>query len=68
MSSRVAGCKAVKPLLSANYCEAHIRVVGLYKAYYRYIPYLGELETFVYKIYSMMFLLKYIQVVKLCAV
>ncbi|XP_045486960.1 L-dopachrome tautomerase yellow-f2-like isoform X1 [Pieris rapae] len=40
MAAKVTGCKAVKPLLSANYCEAHTRVVGLYKAYYRYIPYL----------------------------
>ncbi|CAF4903549.1 unnamed protein product [Pieris macdunnoughi] len=40
MAAKVTGCKAVKPLLSANYCEAHTRVVGLYKAYYRYLPYL----------------------------
>ncbi|XP_045498134.1 NADH dehydrogenase [ubiquinone] 1 alpha subcomplex subunit 6-like [Colias croceus] len=38
-----AGCKCVKPLLSANFCEAHTRVIGLYRAYYRFIPHLLRL-------------------------
>ncbi|VVC89617.1 NADH dehydrogenase [ubiquinone] 1 alpha subcomplex subunit 6-like [Leptidea sinapis] len=33
-------CKIVKPLLTTNYYDAHVRVIGLYKAYYRFIPYL----------------------------
>ncbi|KAJ2949014.1 hypothetical protein O0L34_g5955 [Tuta absoluta] len=32
------GCKMVKPILSMNKSEAHSRVLGLYRAYYRYIP------------------------------
>ncbi|XP_072949238.1 NADH dehydrogenase [ubiquinone] 1 alpha subcomplex subunit 6-like [Epargyreus clarus] len=35
-----AACKVVKPMLSRDYCEAHRRVMGLYKAVYRYIPYI----------------------------
>ncbi|KAI8436801.1 hypothetical protein MSG28_010262 [Choristoneura fumiferana] len=34
------GCKIVRPLMSTDYCEAHRRVIGLYRAFYRYIPYI----------------------------
>ncbi|KAK3607168.1 hypothetical protein CHS0354_004431 [Potamilus streckersoni] len=41
-SSRVAviGTKQVKPILSANKTEAKRRVLNLYKAWYRHLPYL----------------------------
>ncbi|XP_052741606.1 NADH dehydrogenase [ubiquinone] 1 alpha subcomplex subunit 6-like [Bicyclus anynana] len=33
------GYKITKPILSGDYCEAHRRVMGLYRAYFRYLPY-----------------------------
>lgn len=44
MASREAihvGSKVVKPLLSTNPVEARRRVINLYKAWYRQIPYIG---------------------------
>ncbi|XP_049873912.1 NADH dehydrogenase [ubiquinone] 1 alpha subcomplex subunit 6-like [Pectinophora gossypiella] len=35
-----SGTMMVKPMLSLNRCEAHTRVLGLYRAFYRYIPYI----------------------------
>ncbi|XP_039753514.1 NADH dehydrogenase [ubiquinone] 1 alpha subcomplex subunit 6-like [Pararge aegeria] len=35
-----AGFKIAKPVLSADCCEAHRRVMSLYRAYFRFIPYL----------------------------
>ncbi|KAM3965182.1 NADH dehydrogenase [ubiquinone] 1 alpha subcomplex subunit 6 [Aphomia sociella] len=35
-----ASCKIVRPIMSTNFCEAHRRVLGLYRAFYRYIPYI----------------------------
>ncbi|KAL3877572.1 hypothetical protein ACJMK2_035268 [Sinanodonta woodiana] len=45
-SSRVAvvGSKQVKPILSANKTEAKRRVLNLYKAWYRHLPYMGLLK------------------------
>lgn len=37
-----AGCKLARPVLSTDYCEAHRRVMSLYRAYYRFIPYIGN--------------------------
>ncbi|XP_026327093.1 NADH dehydrogenase [ubiquinone] 1 alpha subcomplex subunit 6 [Hyposmocoma kahamanoa] len=45
MASRKAihvGSKVVKPLLSTNPVEARRRVMNLYKAWYRQIPYIVE--------------------------
>lgn len=36
------GLKQVKPILSTNRDEAKRRVLNLYKAWYRQIPYVGE--------------------------
>ena len=47
MASRVAVQKTVrhvKPLISQNNEEARSRVFGLYKAWYRQIPYIGKCE------------------------
>ncbi|PZC78388.1 NADH dehydrogenase [ubiquinone] 1 alpha subcomplex subunit 6 [Helicoverpa armigera] len=35
-----AATKAVRPLLSKEFCEARRRAIGLYRAFYRYIPYI----------------------------
>ncbi|KAJ8722085.1 hypothetical protein PYW08_004487 [Mythimna loreyi] len=43
MSARQAiqvGSKTVRPVLSLNHAEAKMRVLNLYKAWYRQIPYL----------------------------
>lgn len=45
MSARQAiqtGQKIVKPVLSTNHAEAKRRVLSLYKAWYRQIPYIGK--------------------------
>ncbi|CAB3221970.1 unnamed protein product [Arctia plantaginis] len=34
------GTKIVKPVLSTNHAEARLRVLSLYKAWYRQIPYI----------------------------
>ncbi len=36
------GVKQVRPLLSLDNAEARKRVLNLYKAWYRQIPYIGE--------------------------
>ncbi|KAJ0176622.1 hypothetical protein K1T71_007801 [Dendrolimus kikuchii] len=33
-------CKTVRPLMSSDFCEARRRVLSLYRAFYRYIPYI----------------------------
>ncbi|XP_041978938.1 NADH dehydrogenase [ubiquinone] 1 alpha subcomplex subunit 6-like [Aricia agestis] len=33
-------CKVVRPLMSLDHCDARRRVMGLYRAYFRYIPHL----------------------------
>lgn len=43
-----AGCKIAKPILSTDYCDTHKRVMGLYRAYYRYIPYIGKVLLNIY--------------------
>lgn len=50
MAAVFAGCKIAKPIFSTNYCEAHIRVMSLYKAYYRYIPYISEFFSCLYNV------------------
>ncbi|XP_032517714.2 NADH dehydrogenase [ubiquinone] 1 alpha subcomplex subunit 6-like [Danaus plexippus] len=37
-----AGSKVAKPVLSLDSAEAHRRVLGLYRGYYRYIPYIAK--------------------------
>ncbi|XP_059052898.1 NADH dehydrogenase [ubiquinone] 1 alpha subcomplex subunit 6-like [Achroia grisella] len=32
--------KNVRPLMSRDFCEARRKVLGLYRAFYRYIPYI----------------------------
>ncbi|CAD0201339.1 unnamed protein product [Chrysodeixis includens] len=32
--------RAVRPLMSSDFCEARRRALGLYRAIYRYIPYI----------------------------
>lgn len=39
-------CKTVRPLMSSDFCEARRRALGLYRACYRYIPYIGELLVY----------------------
>ena len=36
------GLKQVKPILSTNKLEAKRRVLNLYKAWYRHIPFMGK--------------------------
>lgn len=36
------GTKTVRPVLSLNKAEAKTRVLNLYKAWYRQIPYVGK--------------------------
>ncbi|XP_026327095.1 NADH dehydrogenase [ubiquinone] 1 alpha subcomplex subunit 6-like [Hyposmocoma kahamanoa] len=38
----MAGCKIVRPVMSFDNCEAHTRVLGLYRAFYRIIPFIQE--------------------------
>ncbi|XP_052822751.1 NADH dehydrogenase [ubiquinone] 1 alpha subcomplex subunit 6 [Octopus bimaculoides] len=38
----VQGMKLVKPILSVDSTEARRRVLNLYKAWYRHLPYLGK--------------------------
>lgn len=38
-----AVCKIVRPLMSTDYYEARRRALGLYRAFYRYIPYISKL-------------------------
>ncbi|KAF9421082.1 hypothetical protein HW555_002794 [Spodoptera exigua] len=40
MCSRAAAFRNVRPLMSKDYCEARRRAIGLYRAFYRYIPYI----------------------------
>ncbi|RVE40820.1 hypothetical protein evm_014530 [Chilo suppressalis] len=35
-------CRVVKPLMSTDFCEARRRAIGLYRAFYRYIPYIHK--------------------------
>jgi NADH dehydrogenase (ubiquinone) 1 alpha subcomplex subunit 6 len=37
-----SGVKQVRPLLSVDNAEARKRVLNLYKAWYRQIPYIGK--------------------------
>ncbi|XP_075977539.1 NADH dehydrogenase [ubiquinone] 1 alpha subcomplex subunit 6-like [Anticarsia gemmatalis] len=32
--------KTVRPVMSTDFCEARRRAIGLYRAFYRYIPYI----------------------------
>uniref|UniRef100_A0A0L8HH27 NADH dehydrogenase [ubiquinone] 1 alpha subcomplex subunit 6 n=1 Tax=Octopus bimaculoides TaxID=37653 RepID=A0A0L8HH27_OCTBM len=59
----VQGMKLVKPILSVDSTEARRRVLNLYKAWYRHLPYLGsngvggdhgslETETSYYEIFQ----------------
>ncbi|KAG6443781.1 NADH dehydrogenase [ubiquinone] 1 alpha subcomplex subunit 6-like [Manduca sexta] len=34
-----AACKRVRPIMSTNFSDARRRALGLYRAFYRYIPY-----------------------------
>ena len=45
------GFKQVRPLLSADNAEAKKRVLNLYKAWYRHIPYMGNFICFISKIH-----------------
>ncbi|XP_028162863.1 NADH dehydrogenase [ubiquinone] 1 alpha subcomplex subunit 6-like [Ostrinia furnacalis] len=35
-----AACREVRPIMSTDFWEARRRVLGLYKAFYRYVPYI----------------------------
>ena len=43
-----SGLKQVRPLLSADNAEARKRVLNLYKAWYRHIPYMGNFSEFLF--------------------
>lgn len=51
----MAGCKIVRPLLSLDNCEAHTRVLGLYRAFYRIIPFIREYRKISDKIKRLLF-------------
>ncbi|MPC86682.1 NADH dehydrogenase [ubiquinone] 1 alpha subcomplex subunit 6 [Portunus trituberculatus] len=44
MASKLAraGVRQVKPILSVDHGEARQRVLNLYKAWYRQLPYIGQ--------------------------
>lgn len=44
-----SGVKQVKPLLSVDNAEARKRVLQLYKAWYRQVPYIGTYNLNIYK-------------------
>lgn len=37
-----AACRQVKPLMSTDFWEARRRALALYKAFYRFTPYIGK--------------------------
>lgn len=49
--------RQVKPILSVDRGEAKKRVLNLYKAWYRQMPYIGN-EIFIYSITSIIFFSK----------
>ncbi|KAF9797645.1 hypothetical protein SFRURICE_017840 [Spodoptera frugiperda] len=52
MCSREAAFKVVRPLMSQDCKEARRRAIGLYRAFYRYIPYINcrwKLREYFYK-------------------